>query len=249
MKKVYAFLATSSLMAFGLITDVMAQAPAKPVAPVVEQSYHQLIKETFIAGGIEFMIPILLCLIIGLALAIERIITLNLETTNTKKFLPAIEEALKSGGTVAAKDVAVNTPGAVASIFTQGLMRADEGLDAIEKSVVSYGSVMMGRLEKGLTWISLFIGLAPMLGFMGTVYGMILAFKKIQSAGTMDASLMAGEIQVALITTIGGLIVAIILQIFYNYLTAKIDSITNQMEDSSITLMDMLVKKQAGNLK
>ncbi len=249
MKKVYAFLATSSLMAFGLITDVMAQTPAKPAAPVVEQSYHQLIKETFIAGGIEFMIPILLCLIIGLALAIERIITLNLETTNTKKFLPAIEDALKSGGAVAAKDVAVNTRGAVASIFTQGLMRSDEGLDAIEKAVVSYGSVMMGRLEKGLTWISLFIGLAPMLGFMGTVYGMILAFKKIQSAGTMDASLMAGEIQVALITTIGGLIVAIILQIFYNYLTAKIDSITNQMEDSSITLMDMLVKKQAGNLK
>lgn len=248
MKKVYAFLATSSLMAFGLITDVMAQAKPPVVAPV-EQSYHQLIKETFIAGGIEFMIPILLCLIIGLALAIERIITLNLETTNTKKFLPAIEDALKSGGAVAAKDVAVNTRGAVASIFTQGLMRSDEGLDAIEKAVVSYGSVMMGRLEKGLTWISLFIGLAPMLGFMGTVYGMILAFKKIQSAGTMDASLMAGEIQVALITTIGGLIVAIILQIFYNYLTAKIDSITNQMEDSSITLMDMLVKKQAGNLK
>ncbi len=248
MKKVYAFLATSSLMAFGLITDVMAQAKP-PVAAPVEQSYHQLIKETFIAGGIEFMIPILLCLIIGLALAIERIITLNLETTNTKKFLPAIEDALKSGGAVAAKDVAVNTRGAVASIFTQGLMRSDEGLDAIEKAVVSYGSVMMGRLEKGLTWISLFIGLAPMLGFMGTVYGMILAFKKIQSAGTMDASLMAGEIQVALITTIGGLIVAIILQIFYNYLTAKIDSITNQMEDSSITLMDMLVKKQAGNLK
>lgn len=248
MKKVYAFLATSSLMAFGLITDVMAQAKP-PVAAPVEQSYHQLIKETFIAGGIEFMIPILLCLIIGLALAIERIITLNLETTNTKKFLPAIEDALKSGGTVAAKDVAVNTRGAVASIFAQGLMRSDEGLDAIEKAVVSYGSVMMGRLEKGLTWISLFIGLAPMLGFMGTVYGMILAFKKIQSAGTMDASLMAGEIQVALITTIGGLIVAIILQIFYNYLTAKIDSITNQMEDSSITLMDMLVKKQAGNLK
>ena len=249
MKKVYAFLATSSLMAFGLITDVMAQAKPPVVAAPVEQSYHQLIKETFIAGGIEFMIPILLCLIIGLALAIERIITLNLETTNTKKFLPAIEDALKSGGTVAAKDVAVNTRGAVASIFTQGLMRSDEGLDAIEKAVVSYGSVMMGRLEKGLTWISLFIGLAPMLGFMGTVYGMILAFKKIQSAGTMDASLMAGEIQVALITTIGGLIVAIILQIFYNYLTAKIDSITNQIEDSSITLMDMLVKKQSGNLK
>ncbi len=249
MKKVYAFLATSSLMAFGLITDVMAQAKPPVATAPVEQSYHQLIKETFIAGGIEFMIPILLCLIIGLALAIERIITLNLETTNTKKFLPAIEDALKSGGAVAAKDVAVNTRGAVASIFTQGLMRSDEGLDAIEKAVVSYGSVMMGRLEKGLTWISLFIGLAPMLGFMGTVYGMILAFKKIQSAGTMDASLMAGEIQVALITTIGGLIVAIILQIFYNYLTAKIDSITNQMEDSSITLMDMLVKKQAGNLK
>ena len=186
-------------------------------------------------------------LIISLSLisfAIERIIFLNLSTTNSKKLTEDVEEALSSGGVEAAKEVCRNTKGPIASIFYQGLDRADEDLDAAEKAVVAYGGVQMGQLEKNVSWISLFIALAPMLGFMGTVIGMIQAFDKIEAAGDMQPSLVAGGIKVALLTTVFGLIVAIILQIFYNYIIAKIDSIVNNMEDASISLMDILVKNK-----
>ncbi len=207
-----------------------------------EQSFHQVIKQQFIEGGPLFMTPVLLCLILGLAVAIERIFTLNLSTTNTKKLLVKVEDALATGGIEAAKDVTRNTKGPVASIFTQGLMRYSEGIEMVEKSVISYGSVEMGRLEKGLVWISLFIAMAPMLGFMGTVIGMIGAFDAIEAAGDISPSLVAGGIKIALLTTVAGLIVAIILQLFYNYLISKIDSLSNDMEDSSISLIDVLVK-------
>ena len=186
------------------------------------------------------MAPILLCLIIGLAVAIERIIYLTMSTTNTKKLLENVEDALKNGGTEAAKEVCRNTAGPVASIFYQGLDRVDEGIDIVEKSVVSYGGVQMGLLEKNVSWISLFISIAPMLGFMGTVIGMIQAFDKISQAGGLDASLIAGDIQVALLTTVFGLIVAMILQVFYNYIIAKVDSVVNDMEDASISLVDIV---------
>lgn len=207
-----------------------------------EQSFHQAVKEKFIEGDWKFMSPVLLCLILGLAIAIERIITLNMATTNTKKLLAKVEDALNTGGVEAAKDVTKNTRGPVASIFTQGLMRMSEGIDMVEKSIISYGSVEMGRLEKGLVWISLFIAIAPMLGFMGTVIGMIGAFDAIEAAGDISPSLVAGGIKIALLTTVAGLIVAIILQLFYNYCVSKIDSLVNSMEDASITLVDMLVK-------
>lgn len=181
-------------------------------------------------------------LIIGLAIVIERIIYLNLATTNTKKLLQNIENALNDGGVEAAKEVCRNTRGPVASIFYQGLDRYEEGVDVIEKSVVSYGSVQMGQMEKGLTWISLFIALSPMLGFMGTVVGMIQAFDQIQAMGDISPTAVAGGIKVALLTTVFGLIAAVILQIFYNYLVSKIDGIVNNMEDSSITLLDIIVK-------
>lgn len=206
-----------------------------------ERGFHQELKQRFIEGGPGFMGIVLLCLILGLAIAIERIIFLNLSTTNTSKLASNVEEALNSGGVEAAKEVCRNTKGPVASIYYQGLDRADESIDAAEKAVVSYGGVQMGQLEKNVSWISLFIALAPMLGFMGTVIGMIKAFDKIQAAGDMNPSLVAGGIKVALLTTVFGLIVAIILQIFYNYIVAKIDSIVNSMEDASITLIDMLV--------
>ncbi|GAB4159000.1 MAG: MotA/TolQ/ExbB proton channel family protein [Winogradskyella sp.] len=205
-------------------------------------SFHQELKKRFIEGGPGFMGIVLLCLILGLAIAIERIIFLNLSTTNTKKLTQNVEDALASGGIEAAKEVCRNTKGPVASIFYQGLDRADEDIDAAEKAVVAYGGVQMGQLEKNVSWISLFIALAPMLGFMGTVIGMIQAFDKIEAAGDMQPSLVAGGIKVALLTTVFGLIVAIILQIFYNYIIAKIDSIVNDMEDASITLMDLLVR-------
>ena len=206
------------------------------------QSFEQIIKDKFIEGDPTFMSPVLICLILGLAIAIERIISLNLATTNTSKLLSKVEDALESGGVEAAKEVTRNTRGPVASIFTQGLMRMSEGIEMVEKSVIAYGSVEMGRLERGLVWISLFISLAPMLGFMGTVIGMIGAFDSIQAAGDISPSLVAGGIKVALLTTVAGLIVAIILQLFYNYCVSKIDSIVNSMEDASISLVDILVK-------
>jgi len=218
------------------------EAPAEEAAP--EQSFHQRIKDKFIEGGVPFMWPILICLILGLAVSIERIITLNLATTNTTKLLAQIEDALKSGGVEAAKEVVRNTRGPVASIFMQGLMRSSEGIDMVEKSVVSYGGVEMGKLERGLIWISLFISLGPMLGFFGTVIGMVQAFDDIQAAGDISPQVVAGGMKVALITTVGGLIVGMILQVLYNYLVSKIDGIVNNMEDASISLVDILVKNK-----
>lgn len=226
---------------------VEAEEPPLPTVedtePVEESTtFHQRVKEKFIEGGWEFMGIVLLCLILGLAISIERIITLNLATTNTKKLLAEVEDALNSGGVEEAKKVCASNRGPVASIFSQGLLRISEGIEMVEKSIISYGSVEMGRLEKGLVWISLFISLAPMLGFMGTVIGMIEAFDSIQAAGDISPQVVAGGIKVALLTTVGGLIVAVILQLFYNYNVAKIDSLVNQMEDSSIAFIDLLVK-------
>ena len=208
------------------------------------QDFHQVIKTKFMEGGPEFMGIVLLCLILGLALSIERIIYLNLSSTNTRKLLENVESALKDGGIDQAKDICRNTRGPVASIFYQGLERSSEGIDQVEKSVVAYGSVQMGLLEKGLSWISLFIALAPMLGFMGTVIGMIDAFDVIQLKEDINPGDVAGGIKVALLTTVFGLIVAIILQVFYNYLVSKIDSIVNDMEDASISLIDLLVNNK-----
>ena len=231
--------ATNVTLSTTIIQD--ANEGAAAAADDDTEGFHQELKKRFIEGGPGFMGIVLLCLILGLAIAIERIIYLNLSTTNTQKLAESVEDALNSGGVEAAKEVCRNTKGPVASIYYQGLDRADESVDAAEKAVVAYGGVQMGQLEKNVSWISLFIALAPMLGFMGTVIGMIQAFDKIEAAGDMQPSLVAGGIKVALLTTVFGLIVAIILQIFYNYIVAKIDSIVNNMEDASITLIDMLV--------
>ncbi len=260
MKKLFAFLAVIGILSFGVSNYVSAQEESTPdsteiasesasetvetvvPADAAPPAFHQQVKSKFIEGGPMFMIWVLLCLIFGLALAIERIIYLNLATTNTDKLLIKIESALEEGGIDAAKEVCRNTRGPIASIFYQGLDRMDEGLEMVEKSIVSYGSVQMGLLEKNLSWISLFIALAPMLGFMGTVLGMIDAFAKIAEAGDVSASLVADGIGMALITTVSGLVVAVFLQVFYNYLLSKIDSMVNRMEDSSISFMDILVK-------
>ncbi len=221
-----------------------AAAEEEAAAPAKEESFHYVLKQKFIEGDWMWMSPVLLCMIIGLAIVVERVIYLNLASTNTDKLLVKIEEALKSGGVDAAKEVCRNTRGPVASIFYQGLDRSHEGIDIVEKSIVSYGSVQMGQMERGLIWISLFIALAPMLGFMGTVVGMIQAFDAIEAAGDISPSLVAGGIKVALLTTVAGLIVAVILQVFYNYLVSKVDSLINSMEDASISLIDILVKNQ-----
>jgi biopolymer transport protein ExbB len=250
MKKLFAIfafvgvLASSSVFAQdGTGTDpATAQTTSADEQAEEDQSFHEVIKEQFISGNVTFMTPLLVIIIIGLAVSIERIITLNLATTNTQKLLAEIEDALAKGGVNAALDVTRNTRGPVASIFTQGLMRYSEGVDMVEKSIVSYGGVEMGRLERGLIWISLMISLGPMVGFFGTVIGMIVAFDDIAKAGDISPNIVAGGMKVALLTTVGGLLVGMILQVFYNYLVAKIDGLVNSMEDASISLIDILVK-------
>ena len=230
---------------------VDAATEAAPPAAVnaeeeeVELSFVQTLKQKYIEGYVLWMTPVLICLIIGMALSIERVVYLNLATINTDKFKEEIESALQSGGVEAAKDVARNTRGPIASIYFQGLDRADEGIDIVEKSVISYGGVQNGLLEKGMTWLQLFIALAPMLGFLGTVIGMIQAFDKIVKDGQVSPTTVADGIKVSLLTTVFGLIAAIFLQIFYNYITSKIDSIVNEMEEASISLIDMMLKNKA----
>jgi biopolymer transport protein ExbB len=266
MKKVISSLAIAAIMTFGISNVTIGQekdttkaaetavtTAAKEGATSTEETaeeevqldFVQTLKQKYIEGDPLWMTPVLICMIIGMALAIERVVYLNLATINTKKFLDEVESALKSGGTEAAKEVCRNTRGPIASIYYQGLDRASEGIDMVEKSVVSYGGVQMGMLEKGLSWISLFIALAPMLGFLGTVIGMIQAFDKIVKDGQVSPTTVADGIKVALLTTVFGLIAAMVLQVFYNYILAKIDGLVNEMEDTSITLIDMLLKNKA----
>lgn len=233
---------TDSTAAVAAPAAAAEAAPADLVGAEGEKPMHQVLKQKFMEGGVGWMSPILLCLILGLAIVIERVIYLNLATVSTKKLIAKVEEALANGGVEAAKEICRNTRGPVASIFYQGLDRSGEGIDVVEKSVVAYGSVQSGHLENGLSWISLFIALAPMLGFMGTVVGMISAFDSIEAAGDIAPSMVAGGIKIALLTTVAGLIVAVILQLFYNYLVAKIDSLIIAMEDASISLIDILTK-------
>lgn len=221
-------------------TAQVADANDNPFNRTSDKPIYQQIKTKFIEGGPAFMVWVVLCLILGLAIAIERLIYLSLATTNSDKLVQQVEDALKEGGIEKAKEVCKNTKGPVASIFTQGLLRYDQGLENVEKAITSYGGVQMGKLESGLSWIALFIALAPMLGFLGTVVGMVGAFDAIESAGDISPTIVAGGIKVALITTIAGLIVAIILQVFYNLIVAKIDSIVNSMENASISFVDVL---------
>jgi biopolymer transport protein ExbB len=226
-------------------SNAMAEKPAvkdTATAPAQERSFHQVLKDKFIEGGAGWMAPILICMILGLALVVERIIYLNMASTNSKKLLAKIEASLNEGGVDAAKEICRNTRGPLASVFYQGLDRHEEGIEIVEKSVVSYGSVQMGRLESNLGWIGLAIALAPMLGFLGTVVGMVQAFDDIEKAGDISPTVVAAGMKVALLTTVFGLITALILQVFYSYLISKIDSIVNQMEDATISFMDILVK-------
>ena len=210
----------------------------------LELTFVQTLKQKYIEGDVLWMTPVLICMIIGMALSIERVVYLNLATIDTKKFLNDVDATMKAGGVDAAKELCRNTRGPIASIFYQGLDRSGEGIDMVEKSVVAYGGVQMGNLEKGLSWLQLFIALSPMLGFLGTVIGMIQAFDKIVEDGQVSPTTVADGIKVALLTTVFGLIAAIILQIFYNYITSKIDGLVNEMEDASISLIDMLLKNK-----
>ncbi len=270
MKKLFATLTVLAMLALNGVA-VMAQDVAEQAEPVAEEqlaeettapveeittteteaeegtivALHKSMKTKFIEGGAGFMAATLLCLIFGLALCIERIIYLSLSKTNTKALLAKVEKALQEGGIEKAMEVCRNTRGPVASIFYQGLSRYDEGIDVVEKTVSSYGGVQLGQLEKNLSWISLFISIAPSLGFLGTIIGMIQAFDKIQQVGDISATVVAGGIKVALLTTLLGLVIAIILQLFYNYILSLVEGLVNEMEDSSISLLDLVVEYNA----
>ncbi len=274
MKKLIAFLMVAGLVTFGVSNLVVAQdeqaqteqteqvvapeqtevAEAPQAAETTEEitpaeteapkTFRESIKKQFIDGGPGFMGIVLVILLIGMAISIERIIYLTLATANSKKLLAGIEAKMKNNDVEGAKQLCKDTRGPVASIFTQGLIRYQDGqsLEEVEKAIVSYGSVAGGKLESGLSWVGLCISLAPMFGFMGTVIGMIQAFDDIAAAGDMSPTVVAGGMKVALLTTVFGLIAAIILQIFFNFIAAKIESIVNDMEDASISFMDILAK-------
>ncbi len=272
MKKLFAVIAMTGAMIFGSASVCFAQdesteeateqvvdetpapapvqaapaaqaAPAPAAAPVQEeQAFHKVIKQKFIEGGAFFMFIVCIALILGLALSIERIIYLSLSSIDSKKLLSSVESALDNGDVEGAKTVCRNTRGPIASIFYQGLCRIDKGADVVEKSVVSYGGVQMGLLEKNVTWISLCVALAPSLGFLGTIIGMIEAFDRIQAAGDISATVVAGGIKVALLTTLVGLIVAMVLQVFMNFILTRIEALTSEMEDASISLIDAVVE-------
>lgn len=241
MKKLFAktFL---GLCALGTSTVAFAQQAADAAQPAVQGGMYQALKTKFIEGGANFMSLIAIAFIFGLAFCLERIIYLNLAETDPAPLLKGIEDALDKGDIEGAKTIARNTRGPIASIAYQGLMRIDQGLDIVEKSIVSYGGVQGGLLEKNLSWITLFIAMSPSLGFLGTVVGMVMAFDKIEQVGDISPTVVAAGMKVALITTVGGLIVALILQVFYNYLLNKVEGILNQMEDASISLLDMVLK-------
>lgn len=239
MKKFFMILSVA-VASLGTVSAFAQEAAVNAETDLAGETMHQVLMQKFLEGGWGWMLPVLICLVLGLAIAIERMLYLSFSNINAKKFTAKVEEALNTNGIEAAKEVCRNTKGPIASIYYQGLSRYDQGLDAVEKAVVSYGSVQTGQMESGLSWIGLFIALSPMLGFMGTVVGMVSAFDQIQAAGDISPTIVAGGIKVALLTTLMGLIAAVILQLFYNYIVSKIDSLVNDMEDASITLMDIL---------
>ena len=257
MKKLFLVLAAAAMTFSTAIAQETATATAEqPATEVVEtveapaidaeteiagDSLHYVLMQKVLEGGWGWMLPILVVLVLGMAIAIERILYLALSTLpNTNEFIANVEATLNEGGIEAAKDLCRNTKGPIASIYYQGLDRYHLGLDAVEKAVVSYGSVQTGLLSSGLGWLSLFISLSPSLGFMGTVVGLVQSFDSIQAAGDISPALVAGGMKVALLTTLLGLIAAMILQVFYNYVIVKIDALVNEMEDASITLTDIL---------
>ncbi len=269
MKKIFAIIALMGVFTFGMTQSVSAQdeaadsaateqvdsaavdtaaAPVEEAAPAeesepVEAGMYKTIKTKFIEGSAGFMALVAVALVLGLAFCIERIIYLALSKVNTVKLIEGVEDALLNKGDIeGAKSIARDTRGPIASIFYQGLTRLNDGADAVEKSVVAYGAVQASNLEKGCSWITLFIGMAPSLGFLGTVIGMVQAFDDIQAAGDISPTVVAGGMKVALLTTIFGIVVALILQVFYNYILAEMQGLTAKMEDSTISLLDIVAK-------
>ena len=224
------------------VAEEEAEEEVAPAPEVEEVGMYKALKTKFIEGSAFWMFLPSLAFIIGLAFCIERIIYLALADVKTDKMFEDVEKALSAGDVEKAKTVCRDTRGPIASICYEGLTRIKDGADSVEKAIVAYGAVQASNLEKGCSWITLFIAMAPSLGFLGTVIGMVQAFDDIQAAGDISPTVVAGGMKVALLTTILGIIVALVLQVFYNYILAKIESITATMEDSTITLLDLVAK-------
>lgn len=233
---------TISLTTLAMLGMASVNAVAAPIEAEESIGFHKILKEKFIEGDASFMSLVAIALVLGLAFCIERIIYLSLSEINAKKFMRDIDARIQQGDIEGAKDVCRDTRGPVASICYQGLLRIDTSIEDIERSIAAYGTVQAANLERGCSWITLFIAMAPSLGFLGTVIGMVMAFEQIQMAGDINPTIVAAGMKVALITTIFGIIVALILQLFYNYVLSKIDHLTAQMEESAITLLDAIVK-------
>ncbi len=274
MKKLLALFSIITILSFSCLTIISAQAPAHAMVTAASDTLsdealnetevaetttvkstktqdaglHQSLKRKFIEGNAGFMSLVALALVLGLAFCIERIIYLSLSEIDAKRFVGKLEDMIVAGQIEKAKALSRDTRGPVASICYQGLLRIEDSIENIERSVTSYGSVQSANLEKGCSWITLFIAMAPSLGFLGTVIGMVMAFDQIQEAGDISPTIVASGMKVALITTIFGIIVALVLQVFYNYILSKIDHITAQMEESAISLLDSIMKyKLKGN--
>ena len=224
-----------------MLAEDMAAFEQQQRGAAQNEGFYKALKRKFIEGNVGFMSLVALALILGLAFCIERLIYLTLAEVNSKKLLEDIDAKVMQGDVEGAKDIARETRGPVASICYQGLMRIHEDVDAIERSITSYGQVQLANLEKGCSWITLFIAIYPSMGFLGTFIGMVMAFDQIQEAGDISPQIVASGMKVALITTIFGIIVALILQVFYNYILNKIETLTTQMEDGAISLMDTIV--------
>lgn len=245
----------SAVVADGALADSLV--PAVDISQVVsddemealeemaalEPGLHQQLKMKFVEGTTEFMSLVAIALVLGLAFCIERIIYLTLSEIKTRRLMEDIDRHIEQGDLEGAKSLCRNTRGPVASVCYQGLLHAGEDMETVERNIVSYGSLQAARLERGCSWIRLFIAIAPSLGFLGTVIGMVMAFDNIQEAGDISPRIVAEGMKVALITTIFGIIVALVLQVFYNFIIAKIDHLTEQMEEAAITLMDILSKR------
>lgn len=233
---------TGSLSGADSIDMPLTEEADSAVAPVESEGFHKMLKTKYIEGSAGFMSFVALALVLGLSFCIERIIYLTLSEINAKKLMGDIEKHVSQGDIEGAKALCRDTRGPVASICYQGLARIDGSMADIERSITSYGSVQAANLEKGCSWITLFIAMAPSLGFLGTVIGMVMAFEQIQQAGDISPTIVAAGMKVALITTIFGLIAALIMQVFYNYILSKIEHITSQMEESAISLLDIIMK-------
>ncbi len=237
-----------SSMAVAPDSDIVAGLIAETDAVTEDEGMYKILKKKFVEGNAGFMSLVALALIIGLAFCIERIVYLTLSEINAKRFMTDLEKKIGSGDIEGAKEQCRTTRGPVAAICMQGLERIGETMDNIERSVVAYGSVQIAKLEKGCSWITLCISIAPSLGFLGTVIGMVMAFDNIQTEGDISPTIVAEGMKVALITTIFGIIVALILQIFYNYILSKTEHLTSQMEESAITFLDAAMHyKSSGN--